>query len=219
MLNLAEMLVVIIGLFLALLFVDGVRRSLKTKKNKSTIDSLPNLFLEHEGLDKLVQNSTNESCDSTFLSQDNQEDQEQQIADLSRHNLLIINLSHKELEPFSFRSLSEQLLSYSFFFEDKGYFTFRDLNNSVLLSLVNAKIPGTFLEDFCSSDIALVLDPNRTENLAEAFDLMSSLAKTLSGVFSCSLLDENRNLLTKQMLEHMRNVTQEYQRQHLVKAS
>ena len=57
------------------------------------------------------------------------------------------------------------------------------------------------------------------ENLAEAFDLMSSLAKTLSEVFSCSLLDENRNLLTKQMLEHMRNVTQEYQRQHLVKAS
>ena len=117
------MLVVIIGLLLALLFVDGVRRSLKTKKNKSTIDSLPNLFLEHEGLDKLVQTSTNESCDSTFLSQDDQENHEQQIADLSRHNLLIINLSHKELEPFSFRSLSEQLLSYSFFFEDKGYFT------------------------------------------------------------------------------------------------
>ena len=51
MLNLAEMLVVIIGLLLALLFVDGVRRSLKTKKNKSTIDNFPNLFLEHEGLD------------------------------------------------------------------------------------------------------------------------------------------------------------------------
>ena len=94
MLNLAEILVVIVGLLLALLFVDGVRRSLKTKKIKSTIDYLPNSFLEHEGLDELVQNSTNESCNSTLLSQDDQEDQEQQIADLSRHNLLIINLSH-----------------------------------------------------------------------------------------------------------------------------
>ena len=219
MLNLAEMLVVIIGLLLALLFVDGVRRSLKTKKNKSSLDKLPNLHLEQEGLDELVQNSTNESYNSALLSQDDQENQEQQISDISKHNLLIINLSHKELEPFSFRSLSEQLLSYSFFFEEKGYFTFRDLNDSVLLSLVNAKIPGTFLEDLCSSDIALVLDPNRTENLVEAFDLMSSLARTLSEVFSCSLLDENRNLLTKQMLEHMRNETQEYQRQHLVKVS
>lgn len=219
MLNLAEMLVVVIGFLLALLFVDGVRRSLKTKKNKSSLDKLPNLYLEQEGLDELVQNSTNESCNSALLSQDDQENQEQQISDISKHNLLIINLSHKELEPFSFRSLSEQLLSYSFFFEEKGYFTFRDLNDSVLLSLVNAKIPGTFLEDLCSSDIALVLDPNRTENLVEAFDLMSSLARTLSEVFSCSLLDENRNLLTKQMLEHMRNETQEYQRQHLVKVS
>jgi len=219
MLNLAEMLVVVIGFLLALLFVDGVRRSLKTKKNKSFLDNLPNLYLEQEGLDELVQNSTNESCNSALLSQDDQENQEQQISDISKHNLLIINLSHKELEPFSFRSLSEQLLSYSFFFEEKGYFTFRDLNDSVLLSLVNAKIPGTFLEDLCSSDIALVLDPNRTENLVEAFDLMSSLARTLSEVFSCSLLDENRNLLTKQMLEHMRNETQEYQRQHLVKVS
>tara|TARA_B100001245_G_C22828913_1_gene398737 strand:+ start:375 stop:1034 length:660 start_codon:yes stop_codon:yes gene_type:complete len=219
MLNLAEMLVVVIGFLLALLFVDGVRRSLKTKKNKSSLDNLPNLYLEQEGLDELVQNSTNESCNSALLSQDDQENQEQQISDISKHNLLIINLSHKELEPFSFRSLSEQLLSYSFFFEEKGYFTFRDLNDSVLLSLVNAKIPGTFLEDLCSSDIALVLDPNRTENLVEAFDLMSSLARTLSEVFSCSLLDENRNLLTKQMLEHMRNETQEYQRQHLVKVS
>lgn len=219
MLNLAEMLVVVIGFLLALLFVDGVRRSLKTKKNKSSLDNLPNLYLEQEGLDELVQNSTNESCNSALLSQDDQENQEQQISDISKHNLLIINLSHKELEPFSFRSLSEQLLSYSFFFEEKGYFTFRDLNDSVLLSLVNAKIPGTFLKDLCSSDIALVLDPNRTENLVEAFDLMSSLARTLSEVFSCSLLDENRNLLTKQMLEHMRNETQEYQRQHLVKVS
>jgi len=219
MLNLAEMLVVVIGFLLALLFVDGIRRSLKTKKNKSSLDNLPNLYLEQEGLDELVQNSTNESCNSALLSQDDQENQEQQISDISKHNLLIINLSHKELEPFSFRSLSEQLLSYSFFFEEKGYFTFRDLNDSVLLSLVNAKIPGTFLEDLCSSDIALVLDPNRTENLVEAFDLMSSLARTLSEVFSCSLLDENRNLLTKQMLEHMRNETQEYQRQHLVKVS
>lgn len=219
MLNLAEMLVVVIGFLLALLFVDGVRRSLKTKKNKSSLDNLSNLYLEQEDLDELVQNSTNESCNSALLSQDDQENQEQQISDISKHNLLIINLSHKELEPFSFRSLSEQLLSYSFFFEEKGYFTFRDLNDSVLLSLVNAKIPGTFLEDLCSSDIALVLDPNRTENLVEAFDLMSSLARTLSEVFSCSLLDENRNLLTKQMLEHMRNETQEYQRQHLVKVS
>ena len=38
MLNLAEILTVIIGLLLALVFVDGIRRSVKTRKNKLKVD-------------------------------------------------------------------------------------------------------------------------------------------------------------------------------------
>ena len=48
---------------------------------------------------------------------------------------------------------------------------------------------------------------------------MFSVAKSLSEDFSCSLLDENRNLLTKQMLEHMRDESQEFQRQRLANVS
>ena len=38
MLNLAEILTIIIGLLLALVFVDGIRRSIKTRKNKLKVD-------------------------------------------------------------------------------------------------------------------------------------------------------------------------------------
>ena len=64
-----------------------------------------------------------------------------------------------------------------------------------------------------------MLDPGKTPKVVESFDLMFSVAQSLSETFSCSLLDENRNLLTKQMLEHMRNESQEFQRQSLANAS
>ena len=38
MLNLAEILTIIIGLLLALVFVDGIRRSIRTRKNKLKVD-------------------------------------------------------------------------------------------------------------------------------------------------------------------------------------
>ena len=75
------------------------------------------------------------------------------------------------------------------------------------------------MEEKTSSDIALVLDPSKTPKVVESFDLMFSVAKSLSEDFSCSLLDENRNLLTKQMLEHMRDESQEFQRQRLANVS
>ena len=81
------------------------------------------------------------------------------------------------------------------------------------------KKPGNFLEEKTSSDIALVLDPSKTPKVVESFDLMFSVAKSLSEDFSCSLLDENRNLLTKQMQEHMRDESQEFQRQRLANVS
>ena len=105
------------------------------------------------------------------------------------------------------------------FFEDKGFFTFRDIEDQILFSLINAKNPGTFLGEMSSSDIALVLDPSKSTNVVESFNFMFSVAESLAEIFSCSLLDDNRNLLTKQMLEHMRNKAQEYQLQHLANAS
>lgn len=214
MFNLAEILTLIIGLLLGLVFVDGVRKSLRTKKNKLKVD-IKNNSLENKELENLE----SESDDKNTFFEEDKEITEREIPVLTEHNLLIFNLSSEDPQAFSHSSLSERLISYRFFFEEKGFFTFRDIDDSVMFSLLNAKNPGTFLGNTCSPDIALVLDPNKSKNVVEAFELMSSLAELLSQIFSCSLLDESRNILTKQMLEHMRNETQEYQRQHLSNVS
>ena len=57
MLNLAEILTVIIGLLLALVFVDGIRRSIKNRKNKLKVDLVPSEKLEKEEFDELEDTS------------------------------------------------------------------------------------------------------------------------------------------------------------------
>ena len=210
MLNLAEILTVIIGLLLALVFVDGIRRSVKTRKNKLKVDLVEPSAPETEELEDIPGPTIDET---EFL--DELEDSVEDIPVLKGHSLIIFNLCSKDNKTFSYTTLSKSLSSYSFLFEDKGFFTFRDNTEEILFSLINAKKPGNFLEEKTSSDIALVLDPSKTPKVVESFDLMFSVAKSLSENFSCSLLDENRNLLTKQMLDHMRDESQEFQRQRL----
>ena len=214
MLNLAEILTVIIGLLLALVFVDGIRRSVKTRKNKLKVDLVQPSVPETEELEDIPGPTIDET---EFL--DELEDSVEDIPILKGHSLIIFNLSSKDNETFSSITLSKSLSSYSFLFEDKGFFTFRDNTEEILFSLINAKKPGNFLEEKTSSDIALVLDPSKAPKVVESFDLMFSVAKSLSEDFSCSLLDESRNLLTKQMLDHMRGDSQEFQRQRLANVS
>jgi FtsZ-interacting cell division protein ZipA len=214
MLNLAEILTVIIGLLLALVFVDGIRRSVKTRKNKLKVDLVQRSAPETEEFEDI----SGPTVDETKFF-DELEDSVEDIPVLKGHSLIIFNLCSKDNETFSYTTLSKSLSSYSFLFEDKGFFTFRDNTEEILFSLINAKKPGNFLEEKTSSDIALVLDPSKTPKVVESFDLMFSVAKSLSEDFSCSLLDENRNLLTKQMLDHMRDESQEFQRQRLANVS
>ena len=214
MLNLAEILTVIIGLLLALVFVDGIRRSVKTRKNKLKVDLVQPSAPETEEFKDIFGPTVDET---EFF--DELEDSVEDIPVLKGHSLIIFNLCSKDNETFSYTTLSKSLSSYSFLFEDKGFFTFRDNTEEILFSLINAKKPGNFLEEKTSSDIALVLDPSKTPKVVESFDLMFSVAKSLSEDFSCSLLDENRNLLTKQMLDHMRDESQEFQRQRLANVS
>ncbi len=214
MLNLAEILTIIIGLLLALVFVDGIRRSIKTRKNKLKVDLVQPSAPEAGELEDISDPTIDKA---EFL--DELEESVEDIPILKGHSLIIFNLCSKDNETFSYIALSKSLSSYSFLFEEKGFFTFRDNTEEILFSIINAKKPGNFLEEKTSSDIALVLDPSKTPKVVESFDLMFSVAKSLSEDFSCSLLDENRNLLTKQMLEHMRDESQEFQRQRLANVS
>ena len=142
MLNLAEILTIIIGLLLALVFVDGIRRSIRTRKNKLKVDLVqPSASEAEESVDTFV--PTNDETE--FL--DELEEPVEDIPILKGHALIIFNLCSKDSGAFSFTTLSNGLSSYNFLFEDRGFFTFRGNSGEILFSIINAKTPGNFLEE------------------------------------------------------------------------
>ena len=216
MFNLAEILTLLIGCLLALVFIDGVRRAFRIRRSKLKVDlidttSESNLNFEEEwqGYEE------HEEHEETLSS----EKSEEELDITPKVSLNIIHLNDASGEVFSESSLSQALVFYNYTFEEKGFFTILDSDNAPSFSILNGKNPGFFSESITSNDIALVLDPNNLSNPVEAFELFVEVSESLQETFQCNILDEDRNFMTKQMIEHMKHQFHEHQRQFLASAS
>ena len=222
MFNLAELLTLIIGSLLALVFIDGIRRSLRSRASFLKVDLIDSSELMNKDFEQEWLEGYDEENNSEDLSEEAIAEASDEIEDIDlphnfypSHQLLIINQSSKGSDVFSYESIANILDDHPFVFDERGYFILLDQDNSPLFSILNGKNPGTFLNTISSSDIAFVFDPNSVLNSVEVFDDMCEIALIVSKSFGSDLLDENRNILTKQMLEHMRQEAQEFQRQKL----
>ena len=212
MFNFAEILSILIGALLSLVFLDGLRRAFRKSNDILRVDLPASIPSENHEVEDSSLSEGFDTPSSPPSSNDNDLDNLNGIYELnSRTNLLVIKLSSNN-PIFSYKSLSESFEDYSFSFEEKGFFTFRDFNESILFYLVNGRKPGSFLENINSTDIALVLDPRNSSNPVKGFELLWTLTKLLSKRFGSNILDDNRNSLTKQMVEHMKYEAQEHQR-------
>ena len=215
MFNLAEILTLLIGCLLALVFIDGLRRAVRIRRSK----------LKVELMDTSVQSSLD--FEEEWQAFDDQEEslslQDKEIEEEAEFppalNLNIIHLHDDANLIFSETSLSQALVFYNFRIEEKGFFTILDHENNSAFSIINGKNPGTFNDNISSDDIALVLDPTGHTNPVEAFELFIEVSQSLQDTFQCKILDEDRNLMTNQMIEHMKYQFHEHQRQFLASAS
>ena len=214
MFNLAEILTIIIGLLIVLVIFDGLRRALRNR-NEALKVQLSEMYDQSKYDSKEPIPERNLFKESQIEERDQTEETNSLRENL---NFLIINLNAKKDYPFSCSSIMQKLNSFKPKYEEKGFFTFRDHSNQVLFTLINAKNPGTFTENNNSSDIALVLDVTKVMNPVETFENFFSVAEFISEAYFCNVLDENRNILTKQMVHHMRYKAQEYQRQSAISA-
>ncbi len=216
MFNLAEILTLLIGCLLALVFIDGIRRALRIKRSKLKVD--------------LINPSSEESLDFVEEWQGYEDMEENEVLssevtveealDISPAiNLNIIHVHDERDYVFSKSSLSQALVFYNYRFEDKGIFTILDSDDAPAFTILNGKNPGIFSESIKSNDIALVLDPQNLTNPIESFELFIEVSQIIQETFQCQILDEDRNFMTKQMIEHMKNQFHEYQRQFLASAS
>ena len=216
MLNLAEILTLIIGCLLALVFIDGIRRALRVRRSKLKVDLISPSSEESGDFEKEWQGFEDKEESELLLSED---DHEEDLVIAPAFNLNIIHLHDESDSVFSESSLSQALVFYNYRYEEKGIFTILDSDNAPSFTILNGKKPGFFSESIKSNDIALVLDPQNLTNPIESFELFVEVSQSIQETFQCQILDEDRNFMTKQMIEHMKNQFHEYQRQFLASAS
>ena len=213
MFNLAEILTLLIGCLLALVFIDGVRRAFRIRRSKLKVDLIDTTSESNLNFEEEWQGY--EEHEETLSS----EKSEEELDITPKVSLNIIHLNDDSGEVFSESTLSQALVFYNYTFDEKGFFTILDSDNAPSFSILNGKNPGFFSESITSNDIALVLDPNNLSNPVEAFELFVEVSESLQETFQCNILDEDRNFMTKQMIEHMKHQFHEHQRQFLASAS
>ena len=213
MFNLAEILTLLIGCLLALVFIDGVRRAFRIRRSKLKVDLIDTTSESNLNFEEEWQGY--EEHEETLSS----EKSEEELDITPKVSLNIIHLNDDSGEVFSESTLSQALVFYNYTFDEKGFFTILDSDNAPSFSILNGKNPGFFSESITSNDIALVLDPNNLSNPVEAFELFVKVSESLQETFQCNILDEDRNFMTKQMIEHMKHQFHEHQRQFLASAS
>ncbi|MDO6489036.1 cell division protein ZipA [Colwellia sp. 4_MG-2023] len=91
-------------------------------------------------------------------------------------------------------------------------------NGPVTFSLANMLNPGSFdldtMETFVTQGVSLFMTlPNAGDPFA-AFDQMLLAAKQLANEFNAQLLDDKRNIMTKQTEQHYVSKIREFDRQH-----
>lgn len=91
-------------------------------------------------------------------------------------------------------------------------------NGAVTFSLANMLNPGSFdldsMETFVTQGVSLFMTlPNATDPFA-AFDQMLAAAKQLAAEFSAQLVDDKRNVMTKQTEQHYVSKIREFDRQY-----
>ena len=215
MFNLAEILTLLIGCLLALVFIDGIRRAVRIRRSKLKVELMDNSV--QSSLDFEEEWQAFDDKEESLSSQEKEIEEETEFSPAL--NLNIIHLHDDANLIFSETSLSQALVFYNFRIEEKGFFTILDHENNSAFSIINGKYPGTFNDNISSDDIALVLDPTGHTNPVEAFELFIEVSQSLQDTFQCKILDEDRNLMTNQMIEHMKYQFHEHQRQFLASAS
>jgi len=211
MFNLPEILTIVIGALLALVFIDGIRRAIRIRRSSLKVNLIDaDEYLRKDFEEEWMQGFSDE------VKEEFEVGEEEVSLDIKpSSSILILHLSSQKKGQFSKDSISVALNGLNTVYEEKGFFTILDTNENVAFSIINGKKPGTFLEDNTSDDLALVLDPVNLSSPLESFDLLIQISQSLKEFFECEILDEDRNLLTKQMIEHMKEQVIEYRRQHL----
>lgn len=139
--------------------------------------------------------------------------------------VLILNVVAPESQLMSGAVLLPTLLTLGFKFGEFNIFhRHQDESGSgdVLFSLANMFNPGTFdidnIEQFTTQGVSLFLSLPVNADSMTTFNMMHNAAKKIAAEFDGQVLDGQRNVLTRQTVQHYIERIREFERRQLIKS-
>ncbi|MEN8167732.1 MAG: cell division protein ZipA [Pseudomonadota bacterium] len=195
---------------------DDAKVSLSAEKE--TEDDPIQMRKEMDGLDELVREEADFRSVSPLRSGAEKVPSKPAVvtdAKTSNETLIVLNVAAKGSNIFLGSKLMPVLSDIDVEYGEHQVFhryTQRFDSKQVLFSLANMVKPGTFeldkIEDFTTPGVSFFMVlPGPVEGL-KAFNIMLDCAQTVAERLDGELLDESRNILTKQGMGRMREETQ-----------
>ena len=212
----SEILVLFLALVISITLILMLRKLFFGKQTKIQIDKKVNsreLFesVGSETSDQKINEQENslESIEDEILNTDLNENDSVS----SQPEMLTLHLQNSEDSKFSYDELKKFLGASSLEYVDEGGWFKVSLEEDDSFLLVNGLNPGKFIpeENLIETPIlTLIYSLKSKTNSVSAFSKMIEITQLLSENFDSEILDSDRNILTKQMVDHYSQIAEEF---------
>ena len=212
----SEILVLFLALVIAITLVLMLKKLFFGKQTKIQIDKKVNsreLFesVGSETSDQKIKEQENslETIEDEILNTDLNENDSASI----QPEMLTLHLQNSEDSKFSYDEIKKFLGASSLEYVDEGGWFKVSLEEDDSFLLVNGLNPGKFIpeENLIETPIlTLIYSLKSKANSVSAFTKMIEITQLLSENFDSEILDSDRNILTKQMVDHYSQIAEEF---------
>ena len=212
----SEILVLFLALVIAITLVLMLRKLFFGRQTKIQIDKKVNSreLFEPVGSEPIKEkiheeNIPSEKYEEETLNQDLEE------TDIVTENpkMLTLHIQNNEDSKFSYDGIKEFLGSNDIKFSDEGGWFKIFLEEADSFLFVNGLNPGKFIpeEDLLETPImTLIYAFKNKANSVSAFSKMIEITQFIAEHFESEILDSDRNILTKQMVDHYSQIAEEF---------
>jgi len=212
----SEILVLFLALVIATTLVLMLRKLFFGRQTKIQIDKKVN---SRQLFEPVGSEPTKERIHEKNISAENYEEeilnQDLEEMDIVTENpkMLTLHIQNNEDSKFSYDGIKEFLVSNDIKFSDEGGWFKIFLEEADSFLFVNGLNPGKFIpgEGLLETPImTLIYALKNKTNSVSAFSKMIEITQFIAEHFESEILDSDRNILTKQMVDHYSQIAEEF---------
>ncbi len=211
-----EILVLFLALVISITLVLMLRKLFFGNQTKIQIDKKVNSreLFESVASDPLEEKLANETFQETANDLEGESSNTEEVDMQDKEpQMLTLHLQNDVNSKFTYDGIKEFLGSNNIEFSDEGGWFKIALDNADSFLLVNGLNPGKFIPEdglIETQVLTLIYSFKSKTNSVSAFSKMIGITQIIADNFESKILDSDRNILTKQMVDHYSQKAEEF---------